>query len=74
MRLDVEAAATPHTMGTALAESTEFNHADGRTVVGAAAALDLDDEASITAAVICALSDETNAAATKVKAKRRDDV
>ena len=62
MRLDVEAAAAPHSIG---------EHADGRNDVGAAAAL--DDDASTTAAATCALSEETTAA-TKVKAKRRDDM
>ena len=68
------AAAVHHSIGNAFAESTEFEHADGRTVVGAAAALDLDDDASTTTAATCALSEETNTAATKVKNKRRDYV
>ena len=68
----MRAAAALHSIGNAFAETTEFEHADGRTVVGAAAALDLDDDASTKAAATCALSEETNAAATNVKAKRRD--
>ena len=42
VRLEVEAVATLHSIGNALAESTESEHADGRTVVGAPAALHLD--------------------------------
>ena len=68
-------------MGLHFAESTKFEHADGRLVVGAAAALDLDEDTSIAAknlgkdthaAATCNLSEDTNAAAAKEKAKRRD--
>ena len=52
--------------------TADFEHADGRIVVGAAAALDLDEDASTTAASTCALIDDTNAAAAIEKTKRRD--
>ena len=71
-RFVVEAAAAPHSIGNAVAESTEYEHADGRLVVGAAAPLDLDEDASTTAAATCALSEDTNAAAAREKAKRGD--
>ena len=70
-RLVAEAATALHSIGNAFAESIEFNHADGGTVVGAAAALDLDEDASTTAAT-CAFDEDTNAAAAVEKAKRRD--
>ena len=38
MRLVAEATAALHSNGNAFAQSTEFEHADGRLVVGAAAA------------------------------------
>ena len=70
----MEAAAAPHSIGNALAESTEFEYADGRIVVGAAAALDLDEDARTTAAATCALNEDTNAAAATERPNRRDSV
>ena len=71
MRLDVKAAAALHSNGIAFAETTESEQADGGPVEDAAAALDLDDEASITAAT-CVLSEETNASKSRpVKGMKR---
>ena len=73
MRFVVEAAAAPHSIGRAFAESIEFEYADGRHVVGAAAALDLGEDASTTVTATCALNEDTNAAAAAFERPKRRD-
>ena len=54
------------------AAATDSEHEEVRLVVEAAAALDLNEDASTTGAAPCTLSEDTNAAAGIEKTKTRD--